>query len=133
MLLIFTDADFLTDNDFNLGGRRVPLSPNIEPLETLFFAKTKDLDIYTGFNLWASYPGKEYFRPIHHLLIYTDTDSNRFWGLLTLPIPIFRYEFHTESETSNSHPSSVIILAENPNPPKGTDIILERSPNIKIL
>jgi len=98
-----------------LGGRRVPPSPNIEqpwtkalhikyplgPLEILFFAKTKDLAIYTGFNLWASDPDKESFRPIHHLPIYTDTDSNRFLGLLTLPIPIpiFRYEYHTDTDT----------------------------------
>ena len=96
-------------------GRRVPSSPNIEqpwtkalhikyplgPLEILFFAKTKDLAIYTGINLWASDPDKESFRPIHHLPIYTDTDSNRFLGLLTLaiPIPIFRYEYHTDTDT----------------------------------
>ena len=37
--------------------------------------------------------------PIHHLPIYTNTDSNRFLGPLTLPIPIFRYEYHTNTDT----------------------------------
>ena len=65
----------------------------------IFFDKTKDLAIYTGINFWASDPDNEFFRPIHHLPIYTDTDSNRFLGLLTLPIPILRYEYHTDTDT----------------------------------
>ena len=47
---------------------------------------------YTEISLWASETDKKSFRSIHHLPIYTDTDSNRFLGLLTLPIPIFRNE-----------------------------------------
>ena len=41
------------------------------------------------------------FRPIHPLPILTDTDSNRFLGLLTIPIPIpiFIYEYHTDTDT----------------------------------
>ena len=41
------------------------------------------------------------FRPIHPLPILTDTDSNRFLGLLTIPIPIpiFIYEYHTDTGT----------------------------------
>ena len=38
------------------------------------------------------------FRPIHHLLIYTDTDSNRLLGLLTFLIPMFIYEYHTDTD-----------------------------------
>ena len=40
------------------------------------------------------------FRPIHPLPILTDTDSNRFLGLLTIPIPIpiFIYEYHTDTD-----------------------------------
>ena len=51
---------------------------------------------YTGINSWASDPDKESFRPIHQLSIYTDADSNRFLGLLTLLISIFRYEYHSD-------------------------------------
>ena len=40
------------------------------------------------------------FPPIHPLPILTDTDSNRFLGLLTIPIPIpiFIYEYHTDTD-----------------------------------
>ena len=40
-------------------------------------------------------------RLIHPLPILTDTDSNRFLGLLTIPIPIpiFIYEYHTDTDT----------------------------------
>ena len=34
---------------------------------------------------------------IYHLSIYADTDSNRFWGLLTLSIQIFNYEYYTDT------------------------------------
>ena len=114
MLLIFTDADFLTDTDFNLGGRGIPLSPNIEqpwtkpldinyplrPLGSLFFLQKQRIWPFTGINLWASDSDKESFRPIQHLPIYTDTNSNQFLRLLTLPIsiPIFRYEYHTDTD-----------------------------------
>ena len=54
---------------------------------------------YTDINLSASETDKKSLRPIHHLPIYTDTDSHRFLGLLTLPIPIFKYEYHTDTNT----------------------------------
>ena len=53
---------------------------------------------YAGSNLCASDPDKESFGRIHHLPIYTDTDSTRFLELLTSPIPIFRYEYYTDTD-----------------------------------
>ena len=49
---------------------------------------------------------------IHNLPIYTDTDSNRFLGLLTLPIPIliFRYEYHTNTDFLKNTDISIPIL-----------------------
>ena len=64
-------------------------------------------DILKTFFCWKSWihhmlrtDGKS-FRPIHPLPILTDTDSNRFLGLLTIPIPIpiFIYEYHTDTDT----------------------------------
>ena len=53
---------------------------------------------YTDINLWASETEKKSFRPIHHFPIYTNTGSKRFLGHLTLPISIFRYELHTDTD-----------------------------------
>ena len=89
---IFTDIDFLTDTDFNLGGG----GPSIPqywtvldqgswyqiPFETIgefIFLQKHRIWPYTGINLWASDPDKDSFKPIHHLPINTDTDSNWFW------------------------------------------------------
>ena len=56
-------------------------------------------ETYTDINLLALENDIKSFIQIHHLQIYTDTDSNRFLWLLTLPIPIpiFIYEYYTDT------------------------------------
>ena len=52
------------------------------------------------------------FRPIHPLPILTDTDSNRFLGLLTIPIPIpiFIYEYHTDTDFAKNTDIPIPII-----------------------
>ena len=47
------------------------------------------------------------FRPIHPLPILTDIDSNRFLGLLTIPIPILPKYRYTDTDYTDyrSNPS----------------------------
>ena len=78
-------------------------------MESLFFLQKIRIWPYTGINSWASDPDKESFRPIHHLPIHTDIDSNRFLGLLTIPIPIFRYEYYTNTDTDFLKNTDILI------------------------
>ena len=65
---------------------------------------------YTDINLSASETDKKSLRPIHHLPIYTDADSNRFLGLLTLLTPIFTYEYHNNTYANVLENTNLPIL-----------------------
>ena len=54
---------------------------------------------------------KRSFRPVHHLLIYTDTHFSRFFGLLILPkqIPISKFEYHTDTDFMENTNTLIMI------------------------
>ena len=49
--------------------------------------------------LYAQGTRQKSYGPILNLPILTDTDSNRFLRILTLPIPIFIHKYHTDTDT----------------------------------
>ena len=56
----------------------------VKTIEEFIFAKTNELAIsnvliYTDINSWASETNEKSCGPIHHLPIYTNTDSNVFF------------------------------------------------------
>ena len=59
--------------------------------------------------LYAQGTRQKSYGPILNLPILTDTDSNRFLGILTLPIPIFIHEYHTDTDTNFLKNTDILI------------------------
>ena len=66
--------------------------------------------------LYAQGTRQKSYGPILNLPILTDTDSNRFLEILTvpIPIPIFIFKYHTDTDTDflkNTHiPIPILII-----------------------
>ena len=117
------DTNFLTNTDFNFGGLSLypPYCTTFDP--RLLITSTPRCERIGGFIFCTIYEFQKMirkcYRLLYHLPIYTDTDSNRFLGLLTLPIPIFRYEYHTYTDFLKRPISITPIYRSSPNQNRG--------------
>ena len=63
-----------------------------------FYLKKLDLLVADYSLLYALETRQKSYGPILNLPILTDTDSNRFLRILTLPIPIFIHKYLTDTD-----------------------------------
>ena len=66
---------------------------------TSFLSQKLDLSGADYSLLYAQGTRQKSYGPILNLPILTDTDSNRFLKILTLPIPILIHKYHTDTDT----------------------------------